>query len=552
MGSQRSLLTGVAALAIVGVALVPDVTTDGLSSGGPAVAHGAPSFVEETTSAGVDHVYGGGSEYAVGGGVAALDCNGDGKPDLYLAGGSRSAALYRNDSPTGGALRFTRLSDPATDLAGVTGAYPIDIDGDGLTDLVVLRNGENVLLRGLGGCRFERANERWGFEGGSSVTTAFSATWEPGASWPTLALGRYLNPASDDPHHLCFDNELVRPAASGFGRPIPLTPSWCALSMLFSDWNRSGAMDLRVSNDIQYYLPTDGQEQLWHVAPKAPPSLYTANDGWVNVQVNGMGIASYDLTGDGYPEVYLTSQADNRLQTLAAGPAQPTYRDIGLRRGVNATRPFSGGDGRPSTAWHDEFADVNNDGFVDLFVSKGNVSEQTEYAQKDPSDLLLGQQDGTFREVADAAGIVRFDRARGAALADFNLDGLLDLVVVNYGTPVRLWRNVGTGDALHPQAMGNWLALSIGQSGPNANAIGAWVEVRVGDRVARRELTVGGGHAGGQLGWIHFGLGDAPSADVRVLWPGSEVGPWIHVSANEFMVVVRGMAEARRWSPAGS
>jgi len=321
--------------------------------------------------------------------------------------------------------------------------------------------------------------------------------------------------------------------------------------MLFSDWSRTGRMDLRVSNDEHYYLPTEGQEQLWRIRPGETPSLYTADDGWVNVQVQGMGIASYDVTGDGYPEVYLTSQTDSRLQTLAAGPAQPTYRDIGLRRGVNATRPFTGGDSRPSTAWHDEFADVNNDGLVDLFVSKGNVSEQTEYAQKDPSDLLLGQQDGTFREAADAAGIVRFDRARGAALADFNLDGLLDLVVVNYGTPVRIWRNVGAGDASHPEAMGNWLALSVGQSAPNANAIGAWVEVRVGDRVARRELTIGGGHAGGQLGWIHFGLGDAPSADVRVLWPGGETGPWIHVSANEFAVVTRGIAEARRWSPAG-
>src|SRR5439155_493672 len=104
------------------------------------------------------------------------------------------------------------------------------------------------------------------------------------------------------------------------------------------------------------------------------PSLYTADDGWVTVQVEGMGIASYDLTGDGYPEVFLTSQADNRLQTLAGGPSQPTYRDIGQRRGANAARPFTGGDTRPSTAWHDEFADVNNDGFVDLFISKGNVT----------------------------------------------------------------------------------------------------------------------------------------------------------------------------------
>jgi hypothetical protein len=552
MGFQRSLGTGIAALAIVGVALVPDVASGRLGSRGPALALGPPLFVEETATAGIEHVYDGGFEYAVGGGVAAFDCNGDGKADLYIAGGSGSAALYRNDSAIGGALRFTRLRDPATDLAGVNGAYPIDIDGDGLTDLIVLRNGENVLLRGLGGCRFERANERWGFNGGSSATTAFSAMWEAGASLPTLAFGKYLNPASNDPHHLCVDNELVRPAtASTFGKPVPLKPSWCALSMLFSDWNRSGRMDLRVSNDQHYYLPTEGQEQLWRVPPRGAPSLYTADDGWVNVQVQGMGIASYDVTGDGYPEIFLASQADNRLQTLAAGPSRPTYRDIGLRRGVNAAQPFTGGDGRPSTAWHAEFADVNNDGLMDLFVSKGNVSEQADYAQKDPSDLFLGQPDGTFRQAADAAGIVRFDRARGAALVDFNLDGLLDLVEVNYGTPVRIWRNVGTGDASRPRAMGNWLALSVGQSGPNANAIGAWVEVRVGDRVARRELTTGGGHAGGQLGWVHFGLGDAPGADVRVLWPGGETGPWIRVRANEFAVVTRGVAEARRWSPAG-
>jgi hypothetical protein len=129
---------------------------------------------------------------------------------------------------------------------------------------------------------------------------------------------------------------------------------------------------------------------------------------------------------------------------------------------------------------------------------------------------------------------------------------MLDLVQVNYGAPVRLWRNVGTGDASRPHAMGNWLALGVNQSGPNVNAIGAWIEVRVGDRVTRRELTIGGGHAGGLLGWIHFGLGDASNADVRVLWPGGETGQWVRVSANEFRVVTRGVAEAHKWSPAGS
>ena len=89
-----------------------------------------------------------------------------------------------------------------------------------------------------------------------------------------------------------------------------------------------------------------------------------------------MGIASQDVTGDGLPEVFLTSQGDNKLQTLAAGTERPEYRDIALRLGVTAQRPYTGGDILPSTAWHPEFADVNNDGVSDLLVTKGNVDAQ--------------------------------------------------------------------------------------------------------------------------------------------------------------------------------
>ena len=106
-------------------------------------------------------MYGGAFPYFVGGGVATFDCDDDHRPDLYFAGGANAAGLYRNESPVGGALRFAQIADPTTDLTGVLGAYPIDIDGDGLTDLAVLRNGGNVLLRGLGDCRFERANDAW-------------------------------------------------------------------------------------------------------------------------------------------------------------------------------------------------------------------------------------------------------------------------------------------------------------------------------------------------------------------------------------------------------
>jgi hypothetical protein len=322
--------------------------------------------------------------------------------------------------------------------------------------------------------------------------------------------------------------------------------------MLFSDWDRSGRRDLRVSNDRHYYSDLgDGQEQLWRVEPGKTPRLYTADDGWVAVRLQGMGIGSYDVNGDRYPDMYLTSQGANVLQSLLTGPSQPMYRDLALKLGVSATRPSTGGDPLPSTAWHPEFQDVNNDGFIDLLVTKGNVDQQPDYATRDPSDLFIGQPDGTFVQVAEAAGILDYGRARGAALADFNVDGLPDLVEVFYKDPVRVWRNTGVGGAA--AAAGHWLDVRPAQPGPNRDAIGAWIEVKVGEVTLRRELTVGGGHAGGQLGWVHFGLGPADAAEVRVLWPDGTAGPWLHATADQFVTVERDATAILPWlPPAGS
>jgi enediyne biosynthesis protein E4 len=519
-------------------------------------ALGAPRFVDETSASGLAHTYGdnggGDAQYDVGGGVAVFDCDGDRRPDVFVAGGSNPAAVFRNESATGGALRFALVANPVTDLTGVTGGYPIDVDGDGIVDLAVLKAGGMELLRGLGDCRFEPANDVWGVSPSSAFTTAFSATWEGWATLPTLAVGSYVDPESGARGaYQCEDNELIRPSPAGdrYAAATPLTPSYCALSMLFSDWDGSGRRDLRVSNDRQYYDNNVGEEQLWRFEAGQPPRLYSDADGWVPLQLWGMGIASYDVTGDGFPEVYLTSQAANTLQTLTAGPARPTFGDIALKRHIEATRPDVGGDPLPSTAWHPEFEDVNNDGLVDLFVSKGNVNEIPDFAAKDPSNLFLGQPDGSFVEGADAAGIVTFDRGRGAAMADFNQDGLLDLLEVNLDAPVRVWRNVGAGTPEAPAAMGGWLAVRLSEPGGNRDAIGSIIEVKAGDTTIRRELVIGGGHIGGQLGWTHVGLGPASEAQVRVTWPDGEVGPWLRVASDQFVDIARGAAQAVPWSP---
>lgn len=507
-----------------------------------------PRFVEETAVAGIDSIYQGEWEYMVGGGAASFDCNDDGYPDLLLAGGELPAKFYRNASARGGPLKF--VAEPSgLELDKVSGAYPLDVDGNGVMDIVLLRVGENVVMRGLGGCRFERANEAWTFAGGDSWWTSLSATWEKDATWPTVAVGSYIDRKEDiSPWGSCTDNWLLRPAASGkgFAPPLPLTPSFCPLSMLFTDWNRSGTPSLRISNDREYY--EGGQEQMWKIEPGRVPSLYTAEEGWKYLRIWGMGIASYDLNSDGYPEYFLTSMADNKLQTLATVPAdgtqpKPSYADVAFAKGVTAHRPYVGEDIKPSTAWHTQFEDANNDGLVDLFIAKGNVWEMPDFAMKDPNDLLLQMPDGKFIEVGDKAGVASIEQSRGAALADFNLDGLIDLVVVNRNSPAQIWRNASR-DA------GRWIEVELQQQSPNRDAIGAWIEVRCSDSaVMRREVTVGGGHAGGQLGWRHFGLGEAAKVEIRVRWPDGVQDDWQTVEANGFYVLERGKP-AMKWTAA--
>ncbi len=503
----------------------------GLMLNSPAASQNIPTFVEETRSSGVDSVYAGEWEYMVGGGVAAFDCNADGFSDLLFAGGVSPASFYRNISRKGGDLRFER-GESGLELAEVLGTYPVDIDGDSNTDLVLLRQGENLVMRGLGSCKFERANEMWNFDGGDAWSTAFAAIWEKDAVWPTLAIGNYIDRNEEiSPWGSCTENWLHRPLAqeSKFAAPFALAPSYCALSMLFTDWNKSGTPSLRISNDREYY--EGGQEQMWHVEFGKPPSLYTEAEGWKPLKIWGMGIAGYDLDLDGSPEYFLTSMADNKLQTrVAADKPDATFKDVAFAKGVTAHRPFMGTDLKPSTAWHAQFEDVNNDGLTDLFIAKGNVDRMPDFATADPNNLLLQSSEGKFVEAADKAGVASTLTSRGGALVDFNMDGLLDLVVTNRREPAQIWRNTSK-DA------GHWLQLRLQQIGANRDAIGAWIEVKLGQIVLRREITVGGGHASGQLGWTHFGLGAHTEVDIRVIWPDGQVGEWRRQTSDGFYVI---------------
>ncbi len=483
---------------------------------GAGAADARPLF-QDRSSGLPKHSYTGGWDHFVGGGVAVFDCDSDQLPDIFAAGGSSPAVLLRN------AGDFAFEPRPLPEMTGVTGAYPIDIDADGITDLFVMRAGPNRLLRGMSDCRFEDATEALDLPVGDAWTTAFTAWWVDDGP-PHMAIGNYVNRTNPSgPFEACDVNQLLTPNGTGWDSE-PLRPGFCALSMLAADDAR-GRLSLRISNDRHYYV-RGGYEQMWDITDSR---FLDSSDGWQQVSLWGMGIASQDLTGDGRDEVMLTSMGDQLLQI-----AQPDgrYAAAPFSIGTYAQRPHDGSDGRPSTGWHAEFGDIDNDARPDLFIAKGNVDQMPGNAMRDPNNLLMQQPDGTFAETATEAGIATTERSRGAALADFDGDGRLDLVVTNRRAPMELWRNI-TKDA------GHWIAVDLSQPGGNRGAIGARVIVSTGSKTQSRQRVIGGGHAGGQLLPLHFGLGAEDAAQVSVRWPdGAESGPF-EAAADEVLTLDR-------------
>ena len=343
---------------------------------------------------------------------------------------------------------------------------------------------------------------------------------------PTLAFGNYVDRANPDgPFEACDTHQIYRPQGDRYGAQRELDPGYCALSMLFSDWSRRGRADLRLSNDRHYYV-RGGVEQMWR--PDEDRFL-GSDDGWQRLSIWGMGIASRDLNNDGLPDILLTSMGDQILQ-YGTGYG---FEAMPYSSGATAHRPYLGDDGRPSTGWHAEFGDIDNDRRPDLFIAKGNVDQMPGNAMADPNNLLMLSPDGRFVEMGGIAGIASTHRSRGAALVDFNLDGKLDIVVVNRRAPMELWQNVGNYGH-------NWTAIDLRQVGSNARAVGSWVELRTPDGMTQsQERTVGGGHAGGSNVPLHFGLAGFEAAEARVIWPDGTEGDWVPVAANRTVTITR-------------
>ena len=418
-------------------------------------AAGPPRFVDETARARASpSSFDGPDLYARRGRGGRLRLRRRRPPDLYSAGGQRPAALYRNRVRRSGARSgSTAVPSATTDLTDVDRRLPD-------------RHRRRRQRRTSRPARSARASCS-----AASATAASSAANEAlgvrrrhrprdrlqrhlggVAALPTLAFGRYLHARRHGEATFdCDDERALRPSAGG--TPDTAADRACARATARSRCCSatgigSGRRDLRVSNDRHYYPAENGAgAAVADRARRSRPRLYTAADGWASAPDRGDGHRQlrpdrrrlprgvpHQPGRQPAPDAHLPGRRSRRTATSALKRGVDRTRPVHRRRRA-CPRPRGTRSSRTSTTTASWTCSSRRATSTSQPGLRGHGPEQP-VPRPARRDIRRG---GRSRPAS-----LSFDRGRGAALADFNLDGLLDLVEVNYGAD-RLWRNVGQG-----------------------------------------------------------------------------------------------------------
>ena len=530
-------------------------------------------FVDATAAAGIDFVHTSGRsgrKYGVetiGSGVAFLDCDNDGYMDLYLVNGGDLLghtspvrprnALYHNQGD--GTFVDRALQLGLADSSYGMGASAGDYDNDGDTDLFVANFGPNALYRNGG------IPAAWRFsEVGAATVLAQDTSWSTGSAFVDydldgdldLYVANYLDYGFEG-DQVGADGRLQRPRRhlapteypgrrdflyrnEGDDRFTDVTAAAGLLNVacrelgaVFFDFDEDGDPDLFQGNDAtpNFLYRNEGDGTFAEIGLAAGVAYNDAGK-----PEGTMGVDIGDIDGDGLQDLVMTNfqwESNTLYRNLGGG----LFRDESMPRNIGA-------DSFARLAFGINLFDADNDGDLDLYVANGHIDEdidafdpQATYAQLDHFYLNDGQ--GRFAEVSQRVGpgFARAAVGRGSAVADYDNDGDLDLVVLNTHQPAVLLRNDTRAD-------NHWIALDLEGTQSNRDGLGARVAVYAGSRTLRVHSRSSSSYLSQSDPRLFFGLGAQERVDrIQIDWPSGrrqEVGP---TAADQVLRIVEPSAE---------
>jgi hypothetical protein len=291
-----------------------------------------------------------------------------------------------------------------------------------------------------------------------------------------------------------------------------------------ADYDGDGLTDIFVTNDKMEnsFFHNKGGSRFEEIAFDA--GLALAEDGKF---ISGMGVDFRDIDNDGLPDIAFVALDRETF---------PLFRNLGKRGFADITR--TSGMARlslPMAGYSPAIADFDNDGWKDIFVSRGHVQSLNYTAAQVPQpNTVFRNLGGTMFEALTAeAGFTALapSRHRGAAVADLNGDGRPDVVVTALSAPAEIWMNDSPGNA-------HWLDLRLEGTKSNRDGIGARIKVTCGTVTQYNHVSFAAGYASSSAAPTHFGLGTAKSADVvEIRWPSGIVQELRNVQADSVLKV---------------
>jgi hypothetical protein len=487
-----------------------------------------------------------------GSGVAWIDFDNDGLPDLFFANGADLA----HGKPSPGNVLYHNLGngkfEDVTKKAGVagngmfaTGVTVGDYDNDGFLDIFVTGYNSRQLFHNNGDGTFTDATAKAGVSGGGWSSSAAWLDYDrdgyldlfvaryleydiknaPPCGYKQEGYRMYCDPQQFDgvPAQLFHNNHdgtftdvsvkagIANRAGKGLG-------------VVVGDIDLDGWPDIFVTNDgvrnFLYRNKGDGTFQ---------DIAYTAGTGFdMNGKaMAGMGTEIADFDGDGLPDIFLTAFS-REYNTLYRNLGKLQFEDVTLKAGLQS--------GFLTLAFGTKLFDFNNDGSLDIFCTNGHVTDNVElydpqlsYKQ---SDLLYENiGGGRFKDVSAESGLAfRIKHVgRGAAVADYDNDGDLDIVIADCGGPALLYRNDG-GNRNH------WLAIKARGRESNRFGLGSKVRVTAGGVTRYREINPSGSYLSTSDMRLYVGLGkETVAGRVEIVWPRGKKQVLENVPANQIL-----------------